>query len=75
MFSIDLPNAQERLESINFHLRKSRENGRLSTDVSVANLQQLVDATENFSGADISQIVRMAISAATKKLIRVSALK
>jgi SpoVK/Ycf46/Vps4 family AAA+-type ATPase len=75
MFSVDLPNAQERLESINFHLRKSRENGRLSTDVSVANLQQLVDATENFSGADISQIVRMAISAATKKLIRVSALK
>jgi SpoVK/Ycf46/Vps4 family AAA+-type ATPase len=75
MFSIDLPNAQERLESINFHLRKSRENGQFSADLSIANLQQLVDATENFSGADISQIVRMAISAATKKLIRVSALK
>lgn len=62
IFLIDLPNPQERLEIINFHLRKPRENGRMASDVSMINLQQLANATEGFSGADLSQIIRTAIT-------------
>ncbi len=72
IFSIDLPNAQDRMDIINFHLKKPRENGRLAADVSMTNLQQLVNATENFSGADLAQVVRIAITEANRRLLKVS---
>jgi len=75
IFSIDLPNAQDRMEIINFHLKKPRENGRLAYDVSMTNLQQLVNATENFSGADLAQIVRIAITEANRRILKVSLFK
>jgi hypothetical protein len=38
------------MEIFNFHLSEQQKNGVLASDVSVANLRQLTDATENFTG-------------------------
>ncbi len=72
IFLTGLPNAHDRLDIINFYLRKSRESGRLASDVSMDNLKQLVSATENFSGADLSQIVQIASIEVQRRLLKVS---
>ncbi|CAF1337616.1 unnamed protein product [Rotaria sordida] len=59
---IDLPNVQERLEIFNYHLNEPRKNGFLASNISTDNFQQLASVTNNYSGADIAELVRLAIS-------------
>ncbi|CAF1268362.1 unnamed protein product [Rotaria sordida] len=59
---IGLPNVQERLEILNYHLEEPRKNGFLASNISTANLQQLASVTNNYSGADIAELVRLATS-------------
>lgn len=55
-FSIDVPSAQDRLDIINFYLKEPGQNDRLAFDVSMVNLKELVNATQNFTEADLSLI-------------------
>jgi len=55
MFFVDLPNEEERREIIKIHLRL---NGRNPEEFAV---DQLAEATQNFSGAELEGVVRKAL--------------
>lgn len=55
LFSIDLPNAEERLKIFQIHLQKR---GRFHYDI---DLKRLVEATDGYNGADIESIVKETI--------------
>ncbi|CAF1281416.1 unnamed protein product [Adineta steineri] len=61
---IDLPNARERLEIMNYHLRGVRKSGSLSSNVLASHLEELANITNNYSAADMAGIVQEAISEA-----------
>jgi SpoVK/Ycf46/Vps4 family AAA+-type ATPase len=69
---IDFPNVQDRMEIFNFHLNEQLKNGMVVADVSKINWQQLVNVTENYTGADLSQIVQMANAEAIRQIFTVS---
>jgi vesicle-fusing ATPase len=56
---IGLPDEKGRLQILNIHTRKMRENGRMSKDV---DLPRLAELTKNFSGAEIEGLVKSASS-------------
>jgi SpoVK/Ycf46/Vps4 family AAA+-type ATPase len=45
----------------------------LASNISTVNLQELANATNNYSGADIAEIVRMAIAEAVNRIFNVNA--
>jgi SpoVK/Ycf46/Vps4 family AAA+-type ATPase len=73
IFLLDLPNLQERLDIFNCHLNEPRQNGLLASNISTADLRQLADATIKYSGADIAELVRLAVSRAVSRVFIVSA--
>jgi len=56
---INLPDEHGRLQILNIHTAKMRENHMMERDV---NLQDLAVATKNFSGAEISGLIKSATS-------------
>lgn len=67
-----MPNPQERLEILNYHLGEPRKNELLASDISTANLEQLANATDKYSAADVAELVRLAIAEATSRIFIVS---
>jgi SpoVK/Ycf46/Vps4 family AAA+-type ATPase len=72
IFLLDLPNVQERLEILMYHLGRLRTNELLDSSISAYNLQQLAAGTNNYSGADIAGLVKSAKNAATLRSFQVS---
>lgn len=64
---ISLPDEPGRLQILNIHTAKMRKTNKLSDDV---DLQALAAQTKNFSGADISGLVRSATSFATSNYLK-----
>lgn len=64
---ISLPDEPGRLQILNIHTAKMRKTNKLSDDV---DLQALAAQTRNFSGADISGLVRSATSFATSHYLK-----
>lgn len=60
-FEISLPTEQGRLEILHIHTRKMEENKCLDKDV---NLEQIAKSTDNFSGAELEDLVQRAVSRA-----------
>lgn len=56
---IGLPDQKGRVQILNIHTRKMRENGLLSPDVDIL---ELAERTKNFSGAEIEGLVKSAAS-------------
>ena len=56
---ISLPNEKGRVEILNIHTQTMRASGRMAPDV---NIEELAALTKNFSGAEISGLVRAAQS-------------
>lgn len=56
---ISLPDEKGRLEIFKIHTAKMREAGKLDPDV---NIPELAQRTKNFSGAEISGLIRSAVS-------------
>lgn len=56
---ISLPNEEGRVQILNIHTKKMRENGILGADVDIPRLAQL---TKNFTGADIESLTKSATS-------------
>ena len=63
-----LPDEAGRLQIIEIHTAKMRENGLLGQDVDLA---ELAAQTKNFSGAEIEGLVRAAQSTAMNRFIKV----
>lgn len=68
---IPLPDEHGRLQILDIHTRKMKENKSLSNDV---NLDELARSTKNFSGAEIAGLVKSAASFAFQRHIQVSSL-
>ncbi|ESN92582.1 hypothetical protein HELRODRAFT_189514 [Helobdella robusta] len=66
---IGLPDENGRLQILNIHTKKLKDNNKLSADVS---LQELASVTKNFSGAELEGLVRAATSTAMNGLIKVT---
>ena len=64
---ISLPDEHGRLQILNIHTSKMRENGTLDRDVDLAELAHLA---KNFSGAEISGLVRSATSFALNRHVK-----
>ena len=58
MFSVDLPNDDERKRILDIHLRKRK---KWNKDI---NLNDIVQKTEKFSGADLEAAIKVAIETA-----------
>lgn len=65
---ITLPDEHGRQQILKIHTTKMRENGRMASDVDVTELAKL---TRNFSGAEISGLVKSASSFALQRHIKV----
>lgn len=65
---IGLPDQNGRLQILNIHTARLRENQKLSSDV---DLEQFSELTRNFSGAEIEGLVRAAMSFAMNRHIKV----
>ena len=65
---ISLPDEHGRIQILNIHTAKMREAGNLDPDVS---LEELAHTTKNFSGAEISGLVRSATSFALNRHVKV----
>jgi vesicle-fusing ATPase len=63
---ISLPNEQGRLEILNIHTKKIRENSKLADDV---DLRYVARHSKNFSGAELEGLVRLARSYAFDTVI------
>ena len=59
IYYIDLPNDEERRKIIEIHLKKRRPQ-----DISFINIEQLINASQGFSGADIESAIAEAIETA-----------
>lgn len=66
---IALPNEPGRLQILQIHTARMRNNKKLDDDV---NLKELAALTKNFSGAEIEGLVRAAASTAMNRLIKAS---
>jgi|SRR6218665_1870546 len=67
-FCTGLPDENGRLQILNIHTEKLRENEKLAPDVSI---DELATVTKNFSGAELEGLVRAAASTAMNRLIKV----
>jgi len=65
---IGLPDEKGRLQIVNIHTVKLKENDKLADDVV---LKEIAKHTKNFSGAEIEGLVRAASSTAMNRLIKV----
>jgi len=65
---ISLPDENGRIQILNIHTRRMRENGILAEDV---NVKELAKETKNFSGAEIEGLVKSASSWALQRQIDV----
>ena len=65
---ISLPDENGRVQILNIHTAKMREAGNLDPDVSI---KELAHTTKNFSGAEISGLVRSATSFALNRHVKV----
>ena len=65
---IGLPNEEGRLQILDIHTKRLRDNKKMSSDV---DLKELAKLTKNFSGAEIAGLVRSAQSTAVYRLIKV----
>ena len=68
---ISLPDEYGRVQILKIHTSKMRESGNLDPDV---NLEELARLTKNFSGAEISGLVRSATSFALNRHVKVGTL-
>lgn len=68
---ISLPDEYGRVQILKIHTSKMRESGNLDRDV---NLEELAHLTKNFSGAEISGLVRSATSFALNRHVKVGTL-
>ncbi|MCJ1455622.1 transport between ER and Golgi ATPase protein [Mycoblastus sanguinarius] len=68
---ISLPDEYGRVQILKIHTSKMRESGNLDPDV---NLEELAHLTKNFSGAEISGLVRSATSFALNRHVKVGTL-
>lgn len=66
-FFAGLPDENGRLQILNIHTEKLRENEKLAPDVSI---EELATVTKNFSGAELEGLVRAAASTAMNRLIK-----
>ncbi|CAF1344258.1 unnamed protein product [Adineta steineri] len=64
---IGLPDEAGRLQILNIHTQRLRENNKLTPDV---NLKELSETTRNFSGAEIEGLVRAATSFAMNRHVK-----
>lgn len=64
-----LPDEHGRVQILNIHTAKIRENKKLAQDVDI---DELAAETKNFSGAEIEGLIRAATSTAMNRLIKVS---
>jgi vesicle-fusing ATPase len=67
---ISLPDEHGRFQILGIHTSKMRTNGVLDPDV---DLQELATLTKNFSGAEISGLIKSATSFAFNRHVKVSA--
>ncbi len=65
---ISLPDEHGRVQILKIHTSKMRESGNLDPDV---NLEELAHLTKNFSGAEISGLIRSATSFAMNRHVKV----
>ena len=65
---IGLPDQNGRLQILNIHTARLRENSKLSSDV---DLKEFSELTRNFSGAELEGLVRAAMSFAMNRHIKV----
>lgn len=66
---ISLPDEHGRLQILDIHTSKLRENGKLDSDVST---KDLAKQTKNFSGAELAGLVRAATVTAMNRLVHAS---
>lgn len=66
---ISLPDEKGRLQILNIHTAKMRNNGIMDDDVDLLELAQL---TKNFSGAELSGLVKSATSFAFNRHVKVA---
>jgi len=64
---IGLPKEQGRSQILNIHTQKMKSNGKLSKDV---DLNELAKLTKNFSGAELSGLVRASQAGALNRLVK-----
>ena len=64
---IGLPKEQGRSQILNIHTQKMKSNGKLSKDVDINELAKL---TKNFSGAELSGLVRASQAGALNRLVK-----
>jgi len=64
---IGLPKEHGRLQILNIHTQKMKANGKLSADVDINELAKL---TKNFSGAELSGLVRASQAGALNRLVK-----
>jgi len=64
---IGLPKEQGRTQILNIHTQKMKANGKLSKDVDINELAKL---TKNFSGAELSGLVRASQAGALNRLVK-----
>jgi vesicle-fusing ATPase len=69
---IPLPNENGRHQILNIHTSHMRSNGVIGDDV---NLQEIARLTANFSGAEISRLVRCATGFALNRIMEVKMLE
>lgn len=66
---ISLPDEAGRVQILNIHTSKIKENGKLSSDVDIG---ELAEKSKNFSGAELAGLVRAAASTSMNRHIKVS---
>ena len=64
-----LPDEKGRIEILQIHTARQRENNKLDEDVDIL---ELARKTRNFSGAELEGLVRSATSTAMNRIIQVS---
>lgn len=65
---ISLPDEAGRVQILDIHTSKIKENDKLASDVDI---QELAEKTKNFSGAELAGLVRSAASTAMNRHIKV----
>ena len=63
-----LPDEHGRLQILDIHIEKIRDNKKLAPDV---HMEELAANTKNFSGAELEGLIRAATSTAMNRLIKV----
>jgi vesicle-fusing ATPase len=67
---IGLPDKQGRIQVLNIHTKRMRENNRLTAEV-FQRLDELAEKTKNFSGAELEGLVKAASSYALTRCVDV----